>query len=94
MQVIFVIQTYFWMTIEADRMSSPSASTFLEKPSGAQYKRIKTKRKCNLAKYLRLRLCLGDAIRTSRFDFRQNVRELTGHFVQLLVVNAHHRQLV
>lgn len=42
------------MTIEADRMSSPSASTFLEKPSGAQYKRTKTKSKCNLAKYLRL----------------------------------------
>lgn len=42
------------MTIEADRMSSPSASTFLGKPSGAQYKRTKTKSKRNLAKYLRL----------------------------------------
>ena len=42
------------MTIEADRMSSPSASTFLGKPSGAQYKHTETKSKRNMAKYLRL----------------------------------------
>ena len=32
------------MTIEADRMWSPSASSFLENPSGAQYKRTETKK--------------------------------------------------
>lgn len=42
------------VTIEADRMWSPSASTFLGKPSGVQYKRTKPKSKRHLAKYRRL----------------------------------------
>lgn len=35
-------------------MWSPSPHLSWKSPSGAQYKRTKTKNKCNLAKYLRL----------------------------------------